>query len=71
MLIRKPLWEKLLIAGSAIPIALASNVLRITSPACFFDAFGNHFGGEFFHDLSGWLMMPLGPGVSRRWSCGC
>src|SRR5215813_959038 len=30
MLIRKPLWEKLLIAGSAVPIALASNVLRIT-----------------------------------------
>jgi exosortase len=60
LLIRKPLWEKLLIAASAIPIALASNILRITVTGLFYDAFGNHFGGEFFHDLFGWLMMPLG-----------
>ncbi len=60
LLIRKPLWEKLLIAGSAIPIALASNVLRITVTGLFYDAFGNHFGGDFFHDLFGWLMMPIG-----------
>ncbi len=60
MLIRKPLWEKLFIAGSAVPIALASNVLRITITGVFYDSFGNNFGGEFFHDLAGWLMMPLG-----------
>lgn len=60
MLIRKPLWEKLLIAGSAVPIALASNVLRITITGLFYDSFGNNFGGAFFHDLAGWLMMPLG-----------
>jgi exosortase len=60
MMIRKPLWEKLLIAGSAIPIALASNVLRITITGLFYDTFGNHYGGAFFHDLAGWLMMPLG-----------
>jgi exosortase len=60
MIIRKPLWEKVLIASSAIPIALASNVLRITVTGLFYDSFGNHFGGAFFHDLAGWLMMPLG-----------
>lgn len=60
MMIRKPLWEKILIAGSAIPIALASNVLRITITGLFYDTFGNHYGGAFFHDLAGWLMMPLG-----------
>ena len=60
LLIRKPLWEKLLIAGSAIPIALISNILRITITGLFYDTFGNHFGGAFFHDLAGWLMMPLG-----------
>lgn len=60
MLIRKPLWEKLLIGLSAIPIALASNILRIVVTGLFYDAFGNHFGGAFFHDLAGWLMMPLG-----------
>ena len=60
LLIRKPLWEKLFIAGSAIPIALASNILRITITGLFYDTFGNHYGGAFFHDLAGWLMMPLG-----------
>jgi len=58
--IRKPLWEKLVLAGSAIPIALAANVLRITGTGLFYDSFGAHFGGDFFHDLAGWLMMPLG-----------
>jgi exosortase len=60
LLIRKPLWEKLFIAASAAPIALASNVMRITITGLFYDTFGNHFGGAFFHDLAGWLMMPLG-----------
>lgn len=60
MLIRKPLWEKLFLAGSAVPIALASNVLRITVTGLFYDSFGNNFGGAFFHDLFGFLMMPLG-----------
>jgi exosortase len=62
MLIRKPIWEKLLIAASAVPIALASNVLRITITGICYEAFGNHFGGAFFHDAAGWLMMPLGLG---------
>ncbi len=60
ILIRKPLWEKLVIAGSAIPIALAANVLRIMVTGLFYDSFGHNFGGAFFHDLAGWLMMPLG-----------
>lgn len=60
MMIKKPLWEKLLIASSAIPIALVSNILRIVVTGLFYDAFGSNFGGAFFHDLAGWLMMPLG-----------
>jgi exosortase len=60
MLIRKPAWERLLVACSAIPIALAANILRITITGLFYDAFGSGFGGAFLHDLAGWLMMPLG-----------
>jgi exosortase len=60
LLIRKPLWEKLLLACSALPIALASNVLRIVITGLCYEVFGDHFGGAFFHDLAGWLMMPLG-----------
>jgi exosortase len=60
LLMRRPLWERLLIAGSAIPIALAANVLRITITGLCYDALGNHYGGALFHDVAGWLMMPLG-----------
>jgi exosortase len=60
MLIRKPIWEKCLIAATAVPIALASNVLRITITGVCFDIFGNHFGGAFFHDAAGYLMPFLG-----------
>jgi exosortase len=60
MLIRKPLWEKLVIAASAVPIALVANVLRITITGLFYDSFGHNFGGALFHDIAGWLMMPLG-----------
>ncbi len=60
MLIHKPIWEKCLIAASAVPIALASNVLRITITGVCFDIFGNHFGGAFFHDAAGYLMPLMG-----------
>lgn len=60
MLIRKPLWERLLIAGSAVPIALAANVLRITITGLCYDLLGNNIGGHLFHDVAGWLMMPVG-----------
>lgn len=60
MLIRKPMWEKCLIAASAVPIALASNVLRITITGVCFDLFGNHFGGAFFHDAAGYAMPVIG-----------
>ncbi len=60
LLIHKPLWEKIVIAASAIPIALASNILRITGTGIVYELLGNGYGGEFFHDAAGWLMMPLG-----------
>jgi exosortase len=60
LLIKKPLWEKMLIACSAIPIALASNILRITLTGVLYEIFGDGWGGALFHDVAGWLMMPAG-----------
>jgi len=60
LLARKPLWEKLAIAASAVPIALAANILRITATGLFYELCGNGAGGAFVHDLAGWLMMPVG-----------
>jgi exosortase len=60
LLIKKPVWEKVFIAASAIPIALAANILRITITGICFEIFGDGYGGALFHDVAGWLMMPLG-----------
>lgn len=60
LLIRKPLWERMLVALSAVPIALASNIVRITVTALVYQQMGAEMGEAVFHDLAGWLMMPLG-----------
>lgn len=58
MLIRKPWLEKMCIVLSAIPIALVTNIIRITATGVMFQ---NHrqFAHVFFHDLAGWFMMPV------------
>lgn len=51
--------EKALIVLSAVPIALAANVVRITVTGVLADILGIEIADKFFHDLAGWLMMPL------------
>ena len=51
-------WKRLLLLPSIIPIALASNVLRIAATAWCYHQFGAEVGGKYAHDLAGWLMMP-------------
>ena len=52
-------WEKLLILFSAIPIALISNIVRIVGTAVAHHYVSRESADLIFHDLSGWLMMPL------------
>lgn len=52
-------WEKMLILFSAIPIALICNVLRIVATAIAHQSLGREIADLVFHDVSGWLMMPL------------
>jgi exosortase len=60
MFIKKPLWERVTIACSAIPIALVANILRITVTGLVYEIMGNGYGGNLLHDVAGWLMMPVG-----------
>lgn len=53
------LGKRLILLASIIPIALLSNVLRISATAWAYHAFGAKVGGEYAHDLAGFLMMPL------------
>ena len=56
---RRPWPDKLLIIASAVPIAVASNVARITVTALLFEAAQDRAAQLVFHDLAGWLMMPV------------
>jgi exosortase len=59
LLIRKPLWEKLVVCASAVPIALAANILRITATGLLREGDLGAAADRLVHDASGWLMMPL------------
>lgn len=60
MLIDRTLIEKVLIGLSAIPIAVIANCIRITATALAYEYMSADFAAKFFHDIAGWLMMPIG-----------
>lgn len=47
---------------AAAPIAVVANVIRITVTGILFEANQNRIAQVVFHDVAGWLMMPLGVG---------
>lgn len=51
--------ERGLIFLSAVPIALVANVTRITLTGVLFVTAGGGVARVVYHDLAGWLMMPL------------
>ncbi|WP_428307658.1 exosortase/archaeosortase family protein [Lacipirellula sp.] len=65
MIIDRPWWDKGLMLLSAIPIALASNVIRIVSTALLYIAFGQDtpWLSNIIHDWAGLAMMPIGLGL--------
>jgi exosortase/archaeosortase family protein len=61
--IRRPLWEKVVVVLSAAPVAVAANVVRITATGVLHRTAGSRVANAVFHDLAGWLMMPLALGL--------
>lgn len=64
ILVRRPLLDRAVLLASAIPIALASNVLRISITAWCFHRFGTDElallgAARLPHDWAGYLMMPI------------
>ena len=51
--------KRVVLLASIIPIALTSNILRISVTAWCYYQFGAKVGGEYAHDIAGWMMMPL------------
>jgi len=63
LVVRRPLWEKIVVGLSAVPIALVSNIARITVTGLLHELVDSDFANRVFHDLAGWLMMPLALGM--------
>jgi exosortase/archaeosortase family protein len=59
ILIRGHWLFRALILGSAIPIALTANIVRIVVTAILHETVGSGIANLVFHDLAGWFMMPL------------
>lgn len=63
MLVRRPWLDRGLILLSAVPIAVVSNVIRIAATGVLYNEAGKELGDKVFHDLAGWVMMPLALGI--------
>ncbi len=57
--LQRPFWQKMLIVLSSLPIAVICNVVRISSTGILFELADHDFAHFVFHDVAGWLMMPL------------
>lgn len=68
LMTNRPIWDRVFLFATAIPIAIFSNILRITVTAMIYIAADNQdntwkwLGDTIVHDLAGWLMMPLALG---------
>ncbi len=63
LLVNRPLWEKLAILVSSLPIALLCNTVRLTVTAIALTKLRGQFWDDLFHDFGGYAMMPLALGV--------
>jgi exosortase len=53
-------WKRrTIIVISAVPVALVCNITRITAAGIAGETFSTEAGQFIFHDLAGWLMVPL------------
>lgn len=60
MIIDRAWPEKVSIALSAVPIAIAANCMRIIATGIAFEFLDSKTAEYIFHDVAGWLMMPTG-----------
>ena len=60
IVVQRPWVDKLVIVLSALPIAIVCNVLRITATGILYCTVGESVGKFVYHDLAGFLMMPMG-----------
>jgi exosortase len=60
LLMQRTRFEKLMVLMGIIPIAIATNVMRITATGLGYLWFTDKETLDFLHDFHGWMMMPVG-----------
>jgi len=59
LVVTRPLLDRLVLVASSIPVALLTNIARIIMTGVLHETMGGHASSTFYHDLAGWVMMPL------------
>ena len=49
-------WRSLIIVGSAVPIAILTNALRVSGTGVLAHIYGIEIADGFFHEFSGWVI---------------
>ena len=65
LLVHRPWWDRFVILLSAIPIAVVSNIIRITITSLLYRQFGQEteWLNKAIHNYAGFAMMPIGLGL--------
>ena len=63
VVIKRPMYERIMLVLAAVPIALIANIIRITVTGILHKTVGSELADRVFHDFAGWLMMPIALGL--------
>ncbi|MGE3821481.1 MAG: exosortase/archaeosortase family protein [Isosphaeraceae bacterium] len=63
IVINRPWLDRVIVVLSAVPIALLVNMIRITTTGVLHATVGGPIADKVYHDLAGWLMMPMAIGL--------
>src|SRR5581483_3460372 len=59
LLIPMPIWKRIVLLLSAVPIAIVSNMVRIVATGWCYYYLKGESATAWAHDISGWMMVPL------------
>ncbi|MFO0959122.1 MAG: exosortase/archaeosortase family protein [Isosphaeraceae bacterium] len=59
LLVPMPVWKRLILMATFVPVALLCNVLRISATAWSYHLFGAEVGEKYAHDFAGLMMVPV------------
>ena len=69
VLARKPLWERVLLAISGLPVGIVCGAVRVTAGAALLEWVSEGLGGLVLYGAAGWVTMGLALGflMGERW----